>query len=151
MDSLLLRDWQPVPTTVTPVTPTPRPAVPCVDAHNHLGRWLHPDRRWIAPDVPVLLALLDAHDVETVVNLDGRWGEELTANLERYDRAHPGRFVTFAHLDWRALTADDPTAVLRAQLDDAVRRGARGLKVWKDLAHLLADLYAGNARRVLRL
>ncbi len=145
-DRLLLRDWHPVPQTVTTVTATPRPAVPCVDAHNHLGRWLAPDGGWLAGDVRALLAVLDAHDVETVVNLDGRWGEELTANLDRYDRAHPGRFATFAHLDWRALADDAPTAVLRTQLEDAVRRGARGLKVWKDLGLTHRD---GAGRLVL--
>jgi predicted TIM-barrel fold metal-dependent hydrolase len=102
--------------------------------HNHLGRWLSPTGDWLVPDVPGLLATLDECGVETVVNLDGRWGEELTANLDRYDRAHPGRFVTFAHLDWaRAFAADDVPAELARQLDDAVARGTRGLKVWKDL------------------
>jgi predicted TIM-barrel fold metal-dependent hydrolase len=132
-DRLVLADWQPRSRTVTPRSRVPRPAVPCVDVHNHLGRWLSGTGGWLVEDVPALLGLLDAHDVRTVVNLDGRWGAELDANLERYDRAHPGRFVTFAQLDWAALTADDPTRALRAQLDDAARRGARGLKVWKDL------------------
>src|SRR3954454_8060532 len=130
---LPLAAWTPRPRTVTPRSRVPRPAVPCVDVHNHLGRWLSGTGGWLVEDVPALLGLLDAHDVRTVVNLDGRWGAELDANLDRYDRAHPGRFVTFCQLDWTALTADDPTRALRAQLDDAARRGARGLKVWKDL------------------
>lgn len=132
-DRLLLRDWRPQSQAVVPVTPVDRPAAPVVDAHNHLGRWLSGDGGWLVDDVPALLRVLDDHDVATVVNLDGRWGEELTANLDRYDRAHPGRFVTFGHLDWDALTADDPTRALLHQLDDLARRGARGLKVWKDL------------------
>src|SRR3954451_3552988 len=130
---LPLAAWTPRPQTVAPATRVPRPAHPCVDVHNHLGRWLSPTGDWLGDDVPALLDVLDAHDVATVVNLDGRWGAELDANLDRYDRAHPGRFATFCQLDWTALTAADPTAALRAQLDDAARRGARGLKVWKDL------------------
>lgn len=133
VDTLLLKDWHPRPQTVADVTPVPRPAVPVVDAHNHVGRWLSPDGGWLVDDVPALMRVLDDHDVATLVNLDGRWGDELTANLDRYDRAFPGRFATFAHLDWTALQADDAAAALVAQVDDAARRGARGLKVWKDL------------------
>lgn len=72
--------------------------MPAVDVHNHLGRWLTAD--WCAPDVPALLDLLDRTNVRTVVNLDGLWGDELEANLDRYDRAHPGRFLTFCQVDW---------------------------------------------------
>lgn len=77
-----------------------------------------------------------------MVNLDGRWGTELEANLDHYDRAHPGRLITFAHLDWRALADPDPKAgarALHAQVRDAARRGARGLKVWKDLGLAATD------------
>ena len=73
-----------------------------MDAHNHLGRWLTPDGGWAAGDVGALLADMDAANVDAIVNLDGRWGDELQANLDRYDRAHPGRFATFCHLDFGA-------------------------------------------------
>jgi predicted TIM-barrel fold metal-dependent hydrolase len=65
-------------------------------------------------------------------------GDELDANLDRYDRAHPGRFATFAQWDrrWFELGAWDELA---AQLADAFDRGARGLKVWKDLGLHLRD------------
>jgi hypothetical protein len=39
-----------------------------------------------------------------VTHLDGRWGRELEANLERYDRRFPGRFATFCHVDWSEST-----------------------------------------------
>lgn len=116
---------------MTPVTERPRPAYPAIDVHTHLGRWLSP--AWAAPDVTALLDVLDAANVERVVNLDGRWGEELTANVERYDRAHPGRFTTYCHVDWSLLRAGAPASALVGQLEDSVRRGARGVKVWKDL------------------
>ena len=74
-----------------------RARFPVVDVHAHLGRWL--TGVWAAPDVGALLATMDAANVETVVNLDGMWGEELRANIARYDEPHPGRFVTFAQWD----------------------------------------------------
>jgi predicted TIM-barrel fold metal-dependent hydrolase len=107
-----------------------------IDAHNHLGRWL--TGTWSVPDVGALIGLMDTLGVEAIVNLDGMWGEELDANLDRYDRAHPGRFATFAQWD-RALFARDGWAELGVLIADALDRGARGLKVWKDLGLHLRD------------
>jgi hypothetical protein len=81
-------------------------------------------------------------DPATVVNLDGCWGEELRENIERYDAACPGRFVTFAHLDWSLLA--DPGGVagldrLLASVADSAAAGARGVKVWKDLGLSVRD------------
>ena len=67
------------------------------------------------------------------MNLDGRWGVELEENLDRYDRAYPGRFFSFCHLDWRLLDEPDGAARLVESLRRSVDAGARGLKVWKDL------------------
>lgn len=138
LENLRLRDYTPVPAIRRPLTGVARAAVPAVDAHNHLGRWLG-DGDWLIPDVPALLGLMDSVGVRAVVNLDGRWGDELDANLARYDHAYPGRFVTFAHLDWTALRRPDPTGALIAQLGRARDAGARGLKVWKDLGLSVTD------------
>jgi predicted TIM-barrel fold metal-dependent hydrolase len=77
--------------------------------------------------------------VAAIVNLDGMWGDELEANLQRYDRAHPGRFVTFAHLDWRETAEPGFGERMVVSLRDSVARGARGLKVWKHLGLRFRD------------
>ena len=48
-------------------------------------------------------------------------------------KPYPGRFIVFTQIDWSKI--DDPTFSheMVAQLDDSVGRGARGLKVLKDL------------------
>lgn len=115
------------------MTDVPHPLVPCIDIHNHLGRWLSDDGGWMIDDLGGLLDLMDARHVEAIVNLDGMWGDELDANLDRYDRAHPGRFFTFCQLDWSLLAEPDGGEALLHQLDDSARRGARGVKIWKNL------------------
>jgi predicted TIM-barrel fold metal-dependent hydrolase len=136
---LPLREYRPRPRLRVPEHHVPRAAVPAVDAHNHLGRWLLPDGSWATPDVGELLDVMDASNVAAIVNLDGMWGDELEANLERYDRAHPGRFVTFAHLDWRETAEPGFGERMAASLRDSVARGARGLKVWKHLGLRFRD------------
>ena len=134
---LHLRDYAPRPAVRTRITEVHHPAHDVIDAHNHLGRWLSKD--WMTPDVDELLALLDAAHVSTVVNLDGKWDDELDANLDRYDRAHPGRFITFCQADWSLLLTDDPAPRLVDQLRRSVDTGARGLKIWKDVGLEVRD------------
>lgn len=138
-----LAAWHPRSQLRAPVTEVPRAAVPAVDVHNHLGRWLTegrwPDGPWMIADPGALVAAMDACGVTTVVNLDGMWGGEVGANVERYDAAHPGRFVTFCQLDWSRLAEPDGVATLRRSLEESRERGARGLKVWKDLGLRVRD------------
>lgn len=128
-----LADYRPIAQVVTEVHEVARAAHPVVDAHTHLGRWLTGDGSWMVPSVDDLLAMLDSAGVTTMVNLDGRWGDELEANLDRYDRAHPGRFVTFCHVDLTELKVPGFGERMAASLAASARAGAAGLKVWKDL------------------
>jgi predicted TIM-barrel fold metal-dependent hydrolase len=137
MRDLPLRDYRPEPMVRRALTElAPEPPAPLIDAHNHLGRWLLAD--WSVDKADTLVAMMDERGIEAIVNLDGMWGDELDANLDRDDRAHPGRFATFAQWDrhWFELGA---WTELAAQLTDAFGRGARGLKVWKDLGLHLRD------------
>ncbi|GAA1881807.1 amidohydrolase family protein [Asanoa iriomotensis] len=138
IDDLRLRDYTPVASIRRPETRVPRPAVPVVDVHNHLGRWLG-GGDWLVPDVPALVELMDQVGVRTIVNLDGRWDAELDANIARFDSPYPDRFVTFCHLDWSLLHGPDPTGALIAALRRARDAGARGVKVWKDLGLTITD------------
>ena len=137
MRDLPLREYRPVAMVRRALTHLPpRAPHPMIDAHNHLGRWLTGE--WTVRDVGAQIAMMDELGLEAIVNLDGMWGDELDANLDRYDRAYPGRFATFARWDPRRfeLGAWDE---MGAQLRDAFGRGAKGLKVWKDLGLHLRD------------
>jgi predicted TIM-barrel fold metal-dependent hydrolase len=127
---LKLRDWEPRSMLVTKVTEVPRPAFPAVDVHNHLGggkAWLTPER------VKHDLAEMDAAGVRTVVNLDGGWGSRLKETLEALDNAHPGRFLTYALIDFSGV--DDPGWSDReaSRLRESFEAGAKGLKFHKTL------------------
>jgi len=122
---LRLRDYRPVPSLSAPGHRVGRACAPVIDAHTHLGRWTT-GGTWAVPSTTRLAELMDSCNIAAAVNLDGRWGAELEANLDRYDRRYPGRFATFCHVDWEAL-ADGKPERLAASLADSVARGARGL------------------------
>jgi predicted TIM-barrel fold metal-dependent hydrolase len=130
---LSLRDFAPEPMLVTDSHLVHSAKFRAIDAHNHLGRWLSTDHSWTVPDVSALLAVMDSCNLQAIINLDGMWGDELECNLDRYDRAHPGRFHTFAQCDWSLVRRPDFGARLARQLEQSAAQGAKGLKVWKHL------------------
>ena len=137
---LLLGDFLPRPALVSTDHTPAHACLPANDAHNHLGLrgwiWVQGDeseQRWAIPDVAALLQLMADLHLAAIFNLDGGWGDVLQRNLDRYDRAHPGRFVTLANPDWDFVEHTDFGDRLARQLEASVHAGARGLKVFKDL------------------
>jgi predicted TIM-barrel fold metal-dependent hydrolase len=127
---LKVRDWQPKSMLITKATEVAKPAFPVVDVHNHLGggkATLTPMR------VKRYLAEMDAAGVSAVVNLDGGWDERLKETLAALDQAHPGRFLTYALIDFSGI--DDPGWSDResARLRASFEAGAKGLKFHKSL------------------
>src|SRR4051794_27530971 len=135
---LKLRDWDPKSMLVVKATEVPKPAFPVIDVHNHLGggaATLTPER------VKGYLAEMDAAGVRTVVNLDGGWDGRLEETLAALDSAHPGRFLTYALVDFQGI--DDPGWSDREakRLESGFRAGAKGLKFHKSfgLGHRYRD------------
>jgi predicted TIM-barrel fold metal-dependent hydrolase len=127
---LKLKDWQPKSMMVTKQTRVEKPAFPVFDVHNHLGSGtarLTPER------VKQVLTEMDAAGVRTVVNLDGGWGERLKETIEALDRAHPGRFLTFANVDFSGVDEEGWSRREVERLEAGFKAGARGLKFYKQL------------------
>jgi predicted TIM-barrel fold metal-dependent hydrolase len=130
IQQLRLQDWQPRSMLVTKTTQISKPAFPVIDVHNHLGGGA--DRLTSERVKEYLQAMNDAR-VEAVVNLDGGWEHRLKETLQALDEAHPGRFLTFALIDFTGI--DDPDWTERAvkQLRESFEMGAKGLKFHKSL------------------
>jgi predicted TIM-barrel fold metal-dependent hydrolase len=127
---LKLKDWAPKSALVTKVTNVDKPMFPVVDDHNHLGTgkaFLTPER------VAHYLAEMDAAGVRTVVDLDGMWGNDLKETLDALDNAHPGRFLTFAQINFDGLDDADWSQREANRLEESFKAGAKGLKFHKDL------------------
>ena len=130
ISELKLRDWHPRSMLKTKQSRIEEPAYPVFDVHNHLGggkSHLTPER------VKHYLAEMDAAGVRTVVNLDGGYGERLKQTLAALDEAHPGRFLTFALLNFSGIDDEDWGRREAKRLDEGFRAGAKGLKFHKSL------------------
>jgi len=130
ISQLKLRDWQPRSMLKTKQSVVEMPAYPVIDVHNHLGGGKD---RLTSERVKDYLAEMDEAGVRTVVNLDGGSGQRLKETLAALDEAHPGRFLTFALLDFSGI--DDENWGLREakRLQESFRAGAKGLKLHKSL------------------
>jgi predicted TIM-barrel fold metal-dependent hydrolase len=129
--TLLLKDFDPQPMLHAAVLEVPRAKFQVIDVHNHVNDAGGVHSEEISPDEVV--RRMDRANVRSVVILTGMWGGKLQAVLDRMVKPYPGRFIVFAQMDWSKIDDPDFSAEMVAQLDDAVRRGARGLKVLKDL------------------
>jgi hypothetical protein len=102
-----LKDFQPKSMLHVPETRVPRARFPVIDIHTHLcfaarqerGVPLSEERTHLAP-TPELLEVMDHSNIQLLVNVTGGMGRGLRDSVQRYDRAHPGRFLSFTEPWW---------------------------------------------------
>ncbi len=125
---LKLRAWEPKSMMVTKTTIVEKPRFPVIDMHNHLGTG---KARLTTTVVNRYLREMNESGVQTVVNLDGMWGDRLKETLAALDEAHPGRFLTYAQINFDGL--DEPEWGKREakRLEESFTMGAKGLKFHK--------------------
>ena len=128
--TLLLKEFQPQSMLHASSHPVPRAKFYVIDVHNHVN-----DARGIDEhmDPQRVVQVLDNTNVRTVVILTGMWGEKLQRVIDEMVKPFPGRFMVFTEMDWSRIDDANFSQEMVAQLDDAVLRGARGLKFLKDL------------------
>ncbi len=128
--TLLLRDFHPKSRLHVQEHLVERAKFPVFDVHQHVN-----DAMGIEDHMPPaeLVARMDKLNIKTIIILTGMWGDKLQHVIDEMVKPYPGRFLVFTQIDWSKI--DDPSfsSEMVQQLDDAVRRGARGLKVLKDL------------------
>jgi predicted TIM-barrel fold metal-dependent hydrolase len=128
--TLLLKDWDPTPMVHLQAHKVSRAKFYVIDVHNHVNDagGVHGEE---VPAAEVIKGM-DEANVKKVVILTGLWGEKLQSVLDKMVKPYPDRFVVFAQMDWNKIDDANFSGEMVAQLDDAVKRGARGLKVLKD-------------------
>jgi predicted TIM-barrel fold metal-dependent hydrolase len=101
-----------------------------IDVHNHTN-----DAAGIGDrvDPKEMVARMDRLNLKTIVILTGMWGDKLQTIIDDMVKPYPGRFVVFTQFDWSKINDPNFSQLMVRQIDDSVARGARGLKVLKEL------------------
>jgi uncharacterized protein len=128
-------EYDPPSTLVVPEHPLTRAKFPFIDVHNH--QWNMPTQ-----DLTELTKIMDKLNMAVMINLSGRGRgstEYLEKTLDNVKKTQPKRFIIFTNMDFSAI--DDPewqTRMLK-QLEEDVKKGANGLKIYKNLGLFNAD------------
>lgn len=131
--SMTFEEYDPKSTLVVPQHPRTRAKFPFIDVHNHQRREMD------QASADTLIRDMDRINMAVMVNLSGGSGSSLVQGLASLRGRYPKRFVAFANVDFRNI--DDPDFGERAakQLEDDVKNGAQGLKIFKNLGMFLVD------------
>lgn len=135
-DTLMgFEEYSPVSTLVVEEHPTQSAKFPFIDVHNH-------QFRMAKMDLSELTAEMDALNMAVMVNLSGRgFGDPKTleGNLDNANKNAPGRFIIFTNIRFEGI--DDPNwgELTAKQVENDVKRGANGLKIYKNLGLTAKD------------
>jgi len=114
-----------------PVHNVYRARFPVIDVHNHVNDARAADGERIPP--ARVVEMMDHCNVQKIVILTGMWGDKLQSVIDEMVKPYPERFIVFTQLDWSNLDAPSFSDQMVKRIDDAVARGARGLKITKEL------------------
>ncbi len=133
-----IEEYQPKSSLVTPEHKPQRAKYPFVDIHSH--HWNPTAER-----VDELVKEMDTINLRVLVNLSGGTGESLKKTLAVMKGRYPNRFVVFANLSYDDLDTPGYGKRAAARLEQDVKNGAQGLKIFKNYG---MDLKYGNGQRV---
>jgi predicted TIM-barrel fold metal-dependent hydrolase len=88
---------------------------------------------------------MDTINLQVMVNLSGGTGEQLRQTVTTMKGRYPDRFVVFANLSYDDLNNPGYGKRAAARLEQDVRNGAQGLKIFKNFG---MDLKYANGQRV---
>ncbi|HXF13465.1 MAG TPA: amidohydrolase family protein [Terriglobales bacterium] len=143
---LALADYEPKSMLQVHETHVDRARFPVIDVHTHItvsaksenGVELSPDRKYLGTPEE-LLAVMDRKNLRTMVNLTGGYDAGLVETIGRYDRAHPGRFITLTEPCYSKFLEPDYPRIQAEEIGRAHQAGARGLKILKTLGLYLRE------------
>lgn len=119
-------EYNPTSTLVVPVHKVTKARFPFVDIHSHqfgMGE----------KDLSLLIADMDKLNMAVMVNLSGGSGEGLKAAIANVRNNYPNRFVVFANVDFEGVGNAGWAENATRQLEEDVKNGAKGLKIYKSL------------------
>ena len=128
--TILLKDFHPESALHAAANEIQRAKFPVIDVHTHTNDAVGIGDR---VDPEEMVARMDRLNIKTIVILTGMWGDKLQTIIDNMVKPYPGRFVVFTQFDWSKINDPNFSQLMVGQIDDSVARGARGLKVLKEL------------------
>jgi predicted TIM-barrel fold metal-dependent hydrolase len=109
-----------------------RAKFPFIDIHNHFYRGMPKE------ELESRVKAMDQMNLAVMNNLSGRSGDILTS-LENIKQNYPKRFTLFTNIDFSDIDSPDWAQRMAKQVEDDVKAGAMGLKIYKNLGIRATD------------
>src|SRR6185295_177187 len=127
-----IREYKPKSQLVAPQHPVPRAKFPVIDIHSHQPTPISPG------DFDRVMTGMQANNLQILVNLSGSYGERLRDGVAALRASkYKDRMVLFANINFRDRIGPGFGANAAKQLEDDIKAGAVGLKIFKDLGMLV--------------
>ena len=131
-----IEEYSPVSTLKVPEHTLTRAKFPFIDVHNH--QFTMP-----VQNLDKLVKEMDELNMKVMVNLSGFRGKYLEWSLENVNEKYGNRFVLFLNIDFEDLDDEGWPHETLSIMEEAVKQGVKGLKVYKNLG-LTANDNEGN-------
>lgn len=125
--------YNPPSTLVVPQHPLTKAKYPFIDVHNH-------QFQMPTMDLNTLTIEMDKMNMKVMVNLSGGSGEQIVKSVKNINQNKPGRFIVFANVDFNGVGSPGWGEKAAKQLEEDVKNGANGLKIYKSLGFSVKDI-----------
>ena len=128
-------EYDPPSTLVVPEHKLTRAKFPFIDVHTH--QFNMPTQ-----DLTALTKEMDKLNMAVMVNLSGRGRgstDHLDRSLENVKQHQAKRFIVFTNMDFAAIDDAEWQERMLNQLEEDVKKGANGLKIYKSLGMFTKD------------
>jgi predicted TIM-barrel fold metal-dependent hydrolase len=137
-DKMDFEKYNPTSTLVVPEHKLTKAKFPFIDVHNH-------QESMPSMDLNTLIQEMDKLNMKVMVNLSGRSGNSIIQSAKNIKDNYPKRFIVFANVDFSRVGEEGWGEKAAKQLEEDVKNGANGLKVFKNLGMSVKDI---NGKRV---
>lgn len=124
--------YNPTTILVVPQHKLTRAKFPFIDVHNHQFGMPTQNLNDLVKDMNKL-------NMAVMVNLSGQSGDILKKSIANIKATAPKRFIVFANIDFSGIGENNWTANAVKQLEEDVKNGANGLKIYKSLGISVKD------------
>ncbi len=124
--------YDPPSTLVVPEHKTTKAKFPFIDVHNHQFNMNN-------QNLAELVGPMDKMNMAVMVNLSGVGGDKLKQSITNINKNYPKRFIVFTNIDFAGMGEDNWTQQAVARLEQDVKNGANGLKIYKSLGFSVKD------------
>lgn len=130
--SMDFEKYDPPSTLVVPEHHLNHSKFPFIDVHNHQEQM---GEGSLAP----LVSDMDKLNLKVMINLSGGYGSELQKKIDNVKKQFPNRFIVFANINFDGIGEKGWTEREVKSLENEVKNGANGLKVFKNLGLHVKD------------